>query len=79
MIAPLPFMGISDVWQLVLAAMVFLMLPGPGTFCVLTCTARHGVRGGFASVAGLMLADAMLMLLAALRASSPSRFRVIDG
>nr|WP_217346246.1 leucine efflux protein LeuE [Noviherbaspirillum sp. L7-7A]MBV0880643.1 leucine efflux protein LeuE [Noviherbaspirillum sp. L7-7A] len=66
MLAPLPFMGISDVWQLILAATVFLMLPGPGTFCVLTCTARHGVRGGFASVAGLMLADAMLMLLAAL-------------
>jgi leucine efflux protein len=65
MLAPLPLLGISDVWQLVLAVMVFLMLPGPGTFCVLTCTARHGVRGGFASVAGLMLADTMLMFLAA--------------
>lgn len=65
MFAPVPFLGVSDVWQLVLAAMVFLMLPGPGSFCVLTCTARYGVRGGFAAVAGLMLADAMLMLLAA--------------
>ena len=65
MFQPLPLLGISDVWQLVVATMVFLMLPGPGTFCVLTCTARNGVRGGFASVAGLMLADGVLMFLAA--------------
>jgi leucine efflux protein len=65
MLAPLPLLGISDVWQLVVATMVFLMLPGPGTFCVLTCTARNGIRGGFAAVAGLMLADGMLMFLAA--------------
>lgn len=58
--------GISDLWQLIVATMVFLMLPGPGTFCVLTCTGRHGVKGGFVSLAGLMLGDAVLMLLAAL-------------
>lgn len=57
--------GITDVWQLIAATMVFLMLPGPGTFCVLTCTGQHGLRGGFASLAGLMLGDAVLMLLAA--------------
>jgi leucine efflux protein len=59
-------LGITDAWQLIVATMVFLMLPGPGTFCVLTCTARHGLRGGFASLAGLMLGDAVLMLLAAI-------------
>lgn len=58
--------GITDVWQLVIAAMVFLMLPGPGTFCLLTCSGQHGLRGGFASLAGLMLGDAVLMLLAAI-------------
>ena len=83
MFPPLPFMGITDVWQLVVAAMVFLMLPGPGTFCVLTCTARNGVRGGFASVAGLMLADGMLMLLAAagvatLLKANPLAFRAMQ-
>lgn len=62
----LPLLGITDVWQLVIATMVFLMLPGPGTFCVLTCTAQRGLRGGFTALAGLMLADAVLMLLAAL-------------
>ncbi len=83
MFSPLPFMGITDVWQLVVAAMVFLMLPGPGTFCVLTCTARNGVRGGFASVAGLMLADGMLMFLAAagvatLLKANPLAFRALQ-
>ena len=59
-------LGISDVTQLVMATLVFLALPGPGTFCVLTCTAKGGLRGGFVCLAGLMLADALLMLLAAL-------------
>jgi leucine efflux protein len=58
--------GITDVWQLIAATMVFLMLPGPGTFCVLTCTGQRGLRGGFASLAGLMLGDAALMFLAAI-------------
>lgn len=58
--------GITDVWQLIVATMVFLMLPGPGTFCVLTCTGQHGLRGGFASLFGLMLGDAALMFLAAI-------------
>jgi leucine efflux protein len=57
--------GITDVWQLIATAMVFLMLPGPGTFCILTCSGQRGLRGGFASLAGVMLGDAVLMFLAA--------------
>lgn len=59
-------MGITDAWQLIIATMVFLLLPGPGTFCILTCTAKQGLRGGFASLAEIMLGDAVLMLLAAI-------------
>jgi leucine efflux protein len=59
-------LGVAQPWQLVGATMLFLMLPGPGTFCLLTCSGKHGTRGGFAALAGLMLADAMLMLLAAM-------------
>lgn len=66
MIAAFHALGITDVTQLVMATLVFLALPGPGTFCVLTCTGKHGLRGGFTCLAGLMLADAVLMLLAAL-------------
>jgi leucine efflux protein len=58
--------GITDIWQLVLATIVFLMLPGPGTFCILTSTGKHGLRGGFASLLGLMAGDAALMFLAAI-------------
>lgn len=58
--------GITDVRELILATMLFLMLPGPGTFCVLTCTGQHGLRAGFMSLAGLMLGDAALMFLAAI-------------
>lgn len=58
--------GITDVWQLIAATMIFLMLPGPGTFCVLTCTGQHGLRGGFMSLTGLMLGDVVLMFLAAI-------------
>src|SRR5436853_350564 len=46
--------------------MVFLMLPGPGTFCILTCSSQRGLRGGFASLAGVMLGDVVLMFLAAI-------------
>jgi threonine/homoserine/homoserine lactone efflux protein len=51
---------------LIAATAAFLMLPGPGTMCLLTCTSQRGVRGGYAALFGLMLADVVLMLLAAL-------------
>jgi leucine efflux protein len=59
-------LGITDVWQLIVATMVFLMLPGPGTFCILSGAAKHGLRGGFMSLAGLLLGDIVLMSLAAM-------------
>ncbi|RJF97227.1 leucine efflux protein LeuE [Noviherbaspirillum saxi] len=58
--------GITDVWQMIAATMVFLMLPGPGTFCVLTSTGQRGMRSGYVSLIGLMAGDAVLMLLAAI-------------
>ncbi|MEM4988413.1 leucine efflux protein LeuE [Collimonas sp. H4R21] len=59
-------LGITDVWQLIVATMVFLALPGAGTFCILTSAGREGVRGGYASLFGIMLGDAVLMFLAAI-------------
>ncbi|MDO8298403.1 leucine efflux protein LeuE [Lacisediminimonas sp.] len=59
-------LGVTDPWQLIATTAAFLMLPGPGTMCLLTCTSQRGVRGGYAALFGLMLADAVLMLLAAL-------------
>jgi leucine efflux protein len=59
-------LGITDVWQLVAATMIFLLLPGPGSLCVLTCAGQRGLRGGFAALFGLMLGDAVLMFAAAI-------------
>lgn len=58
-------LGVTDVWQLVVATMVFLMLPGPGTFCLLSSAAKGGLRAGFAALSGLLLGDIILMSLAA--------------
>ncbi len=61
----MPWMGISDLGTYVVAVILFLMLPGPGTFTLLTATARGGVRAGYATLAGLMLGDQILIAIAA--------------
>jgi leucine efflux protein len=76
-------LGISDYWAFIAAVIVFLMLPGPGTFAVLTSTAKGGLRGGYAALAGLMIGDWLLMLaalvgVAALLAAHPMLFRSVQ-
>lgn len=61
----MPWLGINNPGAFAAAVMVFLMLPGPGTFTLLTATARGGARAGYASLAGLMLGDQVLILVAA--------------
>ena len=60
----MPWMGIQDLWTFVIAVLVFLSLPGPGTFTLLTATGRGGVRGGYTALFGLLLGDQILMWLA---------------
>jgi len=57
-------MGIQDLWTFVIAVLVFLALPGPGTFTLLTATGGSGVRGGYTALFGLLLGDQILMWLA---------------
>src|SRR5262245_23553388 len=76
-------LGISDYWAFIAAVLVFLMLPGPGTFAVLTSTAKGGLRGGYAAPAGLMIGDWLLMFaalvgVAALLAAHPMLFRAVQ-
>ncbi|MQR01049.1 leucine efflux protein LeuE [Glaciimonas soli] len=59
-------LGITDVWQLIAATIVFLMLPGAGTFCILSSASKNGLRAGFSTVAGVMMGDMVLMFLAAI-------------
>ena len=58
-------LGISDYWAFVAAVLVFLALPGPGTFTLLTATAKGGLRAGTAATFGLVAGDQVLMWLAA--------------
>lgn len=75
--------GIADFPAFVAAALVFLMIPGPGTLAVLAAAARGGMRGGYAALAGLMLGDWLLMAaamigVAALLATHPLLFKALQ-
>jgi leucine efflux protein len=59
-------LGITDFWAFVVAVVVFLALPGPGTFALLTSTGKGGIRAGAAATFGLIVGDQVLLWLAAL-------------
>lgn len=76
-------LGVTDFPAYVLAVLVFLMLPGPGTFAILGATAAGGVRSGYAALAGVVLGDWLLMLaamagVAALLHAHPLLFRAVQ-
>jgi leucine efflux protein len=58
--------GISDYPAFCLTVLMFLALPGPGTFAVLTSAAKGRIIGGFAAIFGIMAGDWILMLAAML-------------
>lgn len=59
-------LGITDYSAFVVAVLIFLAIPGPGTFCLLTSTGKGGLRAGAAATLGLIAGDQVLMWLAAL-------------
>jgi threonine/homoserine/homoserine lactone efflux protein len=74
---------VTDIAAFGLAVLVFLMIPGPGTFAVLASSAKGGLRGGYACLAGLMLGDWLLMIaamigVAALLMAHPLVFRGVQ-
>ncbi len=75
--------GVTDLAAFVAAVLVFLMLPGPGTFAVITSSAKGQMPGGYACLAGLMLGDWLLMIaamigVAALLMAHPLVFRGVQ-
>ena len=60
----MPWMGIHNLGTFVVAVLVFLALPGPGTLALLAATGRGGRRAGYTALAGLLLGDQLLMWLA---------------
>lgn len=74
--------GIADFWAFCAAIVVFLALPGPGTFALLGATSRGGLRAGAAATLGLILGDQILLWLAvagvaAVLAAHPAWFDAI--
>lgn len=75
--------GIADYSAFCAAVLLFLALPGPGTFCLLTATGQGGRRAGAAVTAGLILGDQLLLWLAvagvaALLAAHPFWFKLVQ-
>ena len=75
--------GIADYPSFVVAVIVFLMIPGPGNLALIMSTGKGGLRGGFASIFGLIAGDQGLMWLAvagvaALLAAYPPAFRAVQ-
>ena len=76
-------LGIADFGAFCATILLFLALPGPGTFALLTSTAKGGFRGGAAATLGVILGDQVLLWLAvagvaALLAAHPTVFKVVQ-
>lgn len=75
--------GITDYAAFCAAILLFLALPGPGTFALLTSTAKGGLRAGAAATFGLIAGDQVLLWLAvagvaALLAAHPTVFHLVQ-
>ncbi len=75
--------GISDYGAFCAAVLLFLALPGPGTFALLTSTAKGGLRAGAAATFGVIAGDQMLLWLAvagvaALLTAHPALFKAVQ-
>lgn len=76
-------LGISDYGAFCAAILLFLALPGPGTFALLTSTGKGGMRGGAAATLGVIVGDQVLLWLAvagvaALLATHPVWFQGVQ-
>ena len=76
-------LGIADYGAFCAAILLFLALPGPGTFALLTSTAKGGFSAGAAATLGVILGDQVLLWLAvagvaALLAAQPVLFQGVQ-
>jgi len=75
--------GITDFTAFCASILLFLALPGPGTFALLTSTAKGGFRAGAAATFGVIVGDQVLLWLAvagvaALLAAHPLAFKAVQ-
>lgn len=76
-------LGIADFPAFCAAVLLFLALPGPGTFALLSSTSKGGFRAGAAATAGVIAGDQALLWLAvggvaALLAAHPAAFKLVQ-
>jgi threonine/homoserine/homoserine lactone efflux protein len=76
-------LGIADFGAFCAAILLFLALPGPGTFALITSTGKGGLRAGAAATLGVIVGDQVLLWLAvagvaALLAANPIFFRMVQ-
>ena len=76
-------LGIADFGAFCASILLFLALPGPGTFALLTSTGKGGFRAGAAATLGLIVGDQVLLWLAvagvaALLAAHPMLFNGVQ-
>ncbi|MDO9032797.1 MAG: LysE family transporter [Hydrogenophaga sp.] len=76
-------LGIGDYGAFCAAILIFLALPGPGTFALLTSTTKGGLRAGAAATLGVIFGDQVLLWLAvagvaALLAANPLLFQAVQ-
>jgi threonine/homoserine/homoserine lactone efflux protein len=76
-------LGIADFGAFCAAILLFLALPGPGTFALLTSTGKGGFRAGAAATWGVIVGDQVLLWLAvagvaALLAAHPTVFKLVQ-
>jgi threonine/homoserine/homoserine lactone efflux protein len=74
--------GIADFGAFCAAVLVFLALPGPGNFALLSATGQGGLRAGAAATLGVILGDQVLLWcavagVAAVMAANPTLFDLV--
>ena len=76
-------LGIADFGTFCASILLFLALPGPGTFALLNSTSKGGFQAGAAATLGLIVGDQVLLWLAvagvsALLAAHPTVFKAVQ-
>jgi threonine/homoserine/homoserine lactone efflux protein len=76
-------LGITDYGAFAAAFVLLLFLPGPGNLALISSASKGGLRGGLASVFGLLLGDQVLLWMtvagvAALMRTYPPLFMVLQ-
>jgi leucine efflux protein len=75
--------GVADYGAFVIAVVIFLLIPGPGNLALITSTGKGGIRGGLASILGVIVGDQVLMWMAvagvaALLTTYPAAFHAVQ-